>query len=125
MCIYIYVYTCIYICVCTYTYIYIYVYIYAYPYSCTTVTRHDRRENAFFELLHKLATEAGCSTFPESLRPLIGREIARIGRTDFFNSTRRVDEAREDVEVIFFVLFLNLNLFFLFWMQFFCLLLFL
>jgi len=57
------------------------------------------RERAFFELLHLLATEAGCSTFPERLRPRIAREIARIGRTDFFNSTRRVDEAVEDAKV--------------------------
>jgi hypothetical protein len=57
------------------------------------------RERAFFELLHRLATLAGCSTFPEKLRPRIAREIARIGRTDFFNSTRRMDEELEDAKV--------------------------
>ena len=57
------------------------------------------RERAFFELLHQLAMEATTSTFPLALRPAIAREMARICRSDFFNSTRRVDEEREDSEV--------------------------
>ena len=57
------------------------------------------RERAFFELLHQLAMEATTSTFPQALRPAIAREMARICRSDFFNSTRRVDEEREDAEV--------------------------
>ena len=57
------------------------------------------RERAFFELLHMLAREAAVLTFPAALWPNVEREVTRMGRSDFFNSTKRLAEASEDVSV--------------------------
>ena len=54
------------------------------------------RDRDFFELLIFFSTRLACLTFPDALHKQVATEVARLGRSNYFNSERRKQEASED-----------------------------
>lgn len=57
------------------------------------------RERAFFEIFHRFSTILAFITVPPQFRHQLAQEIARIGRTQSFNSQRRIQESYQDTDI--------------------------